>query len=74
MYLCNCNGLTVTQIVRACSNGVTNATEVFSSFGAEQCCGKCVPEIQECLASAKEQNAFQDLVIKGPNIENNNTI
>ena len=29
MYLCNCNGLTVGAVVKACSRGLTSATHVF---------------------------------------------
>jgi bacterioferritin-associated ferredoxin len=55
MYLCNCNGLTVKDVIKACADGVKDASEVFACYNVEECCGKCMPEIQEYLLRAKKQ-------------------
>ncbi len=54
MYLCNCNGLTVTDIIKACSSGVTKPGEVFAFYKVEKQCGKCVPEIEEYFLNSKK--------------------
>ena len=64
MYLCNCNGLTVTEIKKACSDGLTNAEDVFECFGVEMCCGKCVPEIQEYIITSDKNITTQSTITK----------
>ncbi len=54
MYLCNCNGLTVTDVIKACSSGVTKPGEVFAFYKVEKQCGKCVPEIEEYFLNSKK--------------------
>jgi bacterioferritin-associated ferredoxin len=54
MYLCNCNGLTVTDVEKACADGVEKAGDVFVFYNVEKCCGKCVPEIEEYLQGSKK--------------------
>ena len=55
MYLCNCNGLTVTDVINASADGIQNAGDVFACYNAEKCCGKCMQEIQECLLNANNK-------------------
>ena len=54
MYLCNCNGLTVKDVIKACEDGVQNADDIFACCGVEKCCGKCMPDIQECFLKSKK--------------------
>ena len=53
MYVCNCNGLTVTDVVKACAGGIQEVGGVFACYNVEKCCGKCVPEIEEYLQKSK---------------------
>ena len=39
MYLCNCNGLTVGDILKVCSDGLRDPNDVFDCFEVEQGCG-----------------------------------
>ena len=70
MYVCNCNGLTVTDVIRACSNDASTANDVFNCHGVEKCCGKCVPEIEECIENSNKQTTFQNTGSKATNIQN----
>ena len=54
MYVCNCNGLTVTDVVKACTGDLKTPFDVFSYFYVEECCGKCVPELEEYLLNSKK--------------------
>ena len=56
MYICNCNGLTVTDVVEASTKGVENAGDVFSCYGVEEGCGKCIPEIEEYLLNSNKKD------------------
>ena len=56
MYLCNCNGLTVRDVIKACAGGITQAGEVFACYKVEKRCGKCVPEIEEYLLNSNKLN------------------
>jgi len=55
MYVCNCNGLTVTDVVKACTDGLKTPVEVFSYYNVEKRCGKCVPEIEEYLLNIRKK-------------------
>ena len=55
MYICNCNGLTVTDVAKACAEGIQNVGDVFACYNVEKCCGKCMPDIQECLLNSNKQ-------------------
>jgi len=74
MYLCNCNGLRVTDVVKACMEGVSKAADVFACYGVEECCGKCIPEIEECLESSNQQTTFQNAVPKITDVQNTGSI
>ena len=71
MYLCNCNGLTDARVKKACSDGLTNAEDIFKCFGVEKCCGKCIPEIKEYLINSDKNISFQSSLTK-PQYENKN--
>ena len=70
MYLCNCNGLKVTDVIKACSNDASTATDVFNCHGVKQCCGKCVPEIEECIENSNKQTTFQNSAPKVTKYQN----
>ena len=71
MYLCNCNGLTVSEVKKACSDGLTNAEDIFECFGVEMCCGKCIPEIKEYMVSS-DKNITAQSTINRSSYENSN--
>ena len=54
MYVCNCNGLTVNDVIKACADGIQKADDVFDCYNVEKCCGKCVPEIEGYLQKSKK--------------------
>ena len=54
MYVCNCNGLTVTDVVKACTGDLKTPVDVFSYFNVEKCCGKYVPVLEEYLLNSKK--------------------
>ncbi len=64
MYLCNCNGLTVNEVRKVCSDGISNAEDVFKFFGVEECCGKCIPEIKEYITTQDRNISFQSAKAK----------
>ena len=59
MYVCNCNGLTITDVVKACAGGIQKVDDVFSCYNVEKCCGKCVPEIEEYLQKSKNNKLLK---------------
>lgn len=58
MYVCNCNGVTCSEVDEAIAAGAQAPEDVLAHHGAEPCCGRCLPEIAErvgtgCGASAR---------------------
>ena len=51
MYVCNCNGVTRREVSEAMSAGAASPEDVLAHHGCEPCCGQCLPEIAEGLAS-----------------------
>jgi bacterioferritin-associated ferredoxin len=49
MYVCNCNGVTRSEVVEAICAGARAPKEVLAHHGCEPCCGRCLPEIAESL-------------------------
>ncbi len=47
MYVCNCNGVTRTEVDEAISAGAQGPEDVLAHHGCEPCCGRCLPEIAE---------------------------
>ena len=74
MYLCNCNGLTVGEVIKACSGGLSSATDVFNCFNVEQCCGKCVPEIKQFILNYKRQTNLHSKVSKYQEMHTNSSV
>ena len=64
MYVCNCNGLTVADVIEASAKGLENARDVFSCYGVEEGCGMCVAEIEEYLLNSNEKNRHNDHLLK----------
>lgn len=53
MYVCNCNGITVSDVGQAHACGVREVADVFEHHGVEQCCGKCTSDVRDHLAEAE---------------------
>lgn len=51
MYVCNCNGVTRNEVDEAIVAGAQGPEEVLAHHGCEPCCGRCLPEIAEGIAS-----------------------
>jgi len=49
MYVCICNGITETQVVRAIGNGARRTAGVYRRLGCAPQCGKCVPDVLSLL-------------------------
>ena len=64
MYICNCNGLTVTDVIDASAKGLENARDFFSCHGVEEGCGKCLAEIEEYLLNSNKKNRHNDHILK----------
>jgi bacterioferritin-associated ferredoxin len=51
MYVCNCNGVTRNEVDEAIVAGAQGPEEVLAHHGCEPCCGRCLPEIADGIAS-----------------------
>lgn len=49
MYVCNCNGVTETEVEEAISAGARRPEDVLGHHGCDPCCGRCLPEIAETI-------------------------
>ncbi|HRK63477.1 MAG TPA: (2Fe-2S)-binding protein [Terricaulis sp.] len=47
MYVCNCNGVTRSEVDEAIAAGATGPEAVLAHHGCEPCCGQCLPEIAD---------------------------
>ena len=56
--------MTVTDVVEASTKGVENAGDVFSCYGVEEGCGKCIPEIEEYLLNSNKKDRHNDYILK----------
>ena len=74
MYLCNCNGLTVGDILKVCSDGLRDPNDVFDCFEVEQGCGKCVPEIKQFLLDCKQHTKIHPKISEYQEIGSNNSV
>jgi bacterioferritin-associated ferredoxin len=52
MYVCNCNGVTRSEVDEAIEAGAKGPKDVLAHHGCEPCCGKCLPEIAESIDGA----------------------
>jgi bacterioferritin-associated ferredoxin len=50
MYVCNCNGVTRTEVDEAIAAGAQGPEAVLAHHGCEPCCGRCLPEIADRLS------------------------
>ena len=57
MYVCNCNGLTLSQVKKALDERPQDEFEVYRRYDCEPQCGRCVPEIRAMLESMREPEA-----------------
>lgn len=55
MYVCNCNGVTESEIRGAVELGCDSVTALQRELGVASCCGKCLPEaarlVRACAGS-----------------------
>ncbi len=65
MYVCNCNGVTDREVSEAIEAGARCPRSVLAHHGAEPCCGRCLPEIADCLEDAGHAALGADLVAAG---------
>jgi bacterioferritin-associated ferredoxin len=52
MYVCVCKAVSDSKIRRLVNDGATTLREVARETGLGSCCGKCVPQAREVLATA----------------------
>jgi bacterioferritin-associated ferredoxin len=50
MYICNCNGITESEIQGAVDLGCASVADLTRALGIGTCCGKCVPDARKVLA------------------------
>lgn len=49
MYICNCNGITESEIRGAVELGCTTLQDLRRDLGVATCCGKCAPDARKVL-------------------------
>lgn len=54
MIVCICKAVSDRHIRRAAEEGVVSLRDLSREFGLGTCCGKCVPQAREVLATALE--------------------
>ena len=64
MIVCICKAVSDKRIRTAANGGVTTLRELSRELGVGTCCGKCVPQAREILASAtpSEPVSLRDLM------------
>ena len=62
MYVCNCNGVTRREVEEAIAEGARRPKDVLAHHGCEPCCGRCLPEIAEGIASGGMAGLNRSLV------------
>jgi len=55
MYVCNCNGITETEVKEAVRSGAEKWDDVHTYFDCAPCCGKCECEISEAICQARRE-------------------
>ena len=60
MYVCNCNGITETEVKEAVRSGAEKWDDVHTYFDCAPCCGKCECEISEAICQARRDTATDD--------------
>jgi bacterioferritin-associated ferredoxin len=50
MYVCNCNGVTRSEVEEAIAAGAQGPKDVLAHHGCEPCCGRCLPEIADSIS------------------------
>tara|TARA_R100001163_G_C4913936_1_gene97048 strand:+ start:193 stop:462 length:270 start_codon:yes stop_codon:yes gene_type:complete len=60
MYVCNCNGITETEVKEAVRSGAEKWDDVHTYFDCAPCCGKCECEISEAICQARRDTATAD--------------
>lgn len=50
MYICNCNGITESEVRASLCRGVRVWDDVHAHYDCEPCCGQCEGEITQAIA------------------------
>ena len=53
MYICNCNGVSETDVARSIEAGHTTLRALRDTLGVGSCCGKCVCDVRRHLKAAQ---------------------
>jgi bacterioferritin-associated ferredoxin len=53
MYICNCNGITESEIRGAVELGCATLKDLQRDLGVASCCGRCVPEASKLLRESE---------------------
>lgn len=57
MYVCNCNGLTESEVESAIRSGVSQWDDVHEFYGCQPCCGQCECEIKDTITGVQNERA-----------------
>lgn len=57
MYVCNCNGITESEVETAIRSGVGQWDDVHAFYGCQPCCGQCECEIKDAMAALQNARA-----------------
>lgn len=60
MYVCNCNGITDTEVKEAVRSGAEKWDDVHTYFDCAPCCGKCECEISDAICQARRNTGTAD--------------
>jgi bacterioferritin-associated ferredoxin len=55
MYVCNCNGITDSEVKEAVRSGAEKWDDVHTYFDCAPCCGKCECEIADAICKARSE-------------------
>ncbi|MDG2205628.1 MAG: (2Fe-2S)-binding protein [Alphaproteobacteria bacterium] len=69
MYVCNCNGITESQVKAALQAGAECWKDVHSHYDCAPKCGKCQCEIIDAIAEFQaEEPAYSDTIFAFPDL------
>ncbi|PIW26516.1 MAG: bacterioferritin [Rhodospirillales bacterium CG15_BIG_FIL_POST_REV_8_21_14_020_66_15] len=55
MYVCNCNGITETEVKEAVRSGARKWDDVHTYFDCAPCCGKCERDMADAIREADRE-------------------
>ena len=56
MYVCNCNGITDSEVEEAVRSGAEKWDDVHTYFDCVPCCGKCECEISDAICKTRMES------------------